>query len=152
MRVNLIWSRSAYSNDRRIDLIKSTSSYDYRQPHMSKIKTDVFCYPCIYMVKKDDEPTLYYSSLSSNGHFGVPKIIWGNGGPFTFTDYNGEYGLTPFAFAIADTPENLVKIEQAFLSPEFREFIKIFNFSGPATFINYKAIASFKQDFWREFV
>lgn len=126
-------------------------SYHIQRPHMSKTKTDEYCYPCVYIVKKDGTPTVWYSNTNDKGHFNIPKIIWGNGvGTGTFIDYKGEYGLTEFAYGITDTIENLEKIKAIMDNNRLKDFMEIFSDSRGS--YNHKAIALFKQDFWKEFL
>jgi Eco57I restriction-modification methylase len=129
------------------------SSYHTQRPHMSKVQTDEFKYPCVYTVKKGDNKTLWYSNSNKNGHFNIPKFIWSNfrissGG--TIIDINGEYGLTQFAYAIIDSPENLSHIKKAFDSELFRELMENCSFSYLS--INPKPISLFRKDFWMDFI
>ena len=124
------------------------SLYAHRKSWMSKTKTEEYKYPCVYTINSKGEPTFLYSSIK-HGHFGVPKLIWSNGGnPGSYVDVNGDYGLTPFAYAIVDKPENLPKIKEVFDSKDFRNLMKLCAV-GQNT-INYKVIKIFKKDFWTE--
>lgn len=137
------------------------TAYETRKAHMLhmpapdgkvvKTKTAKHKYPAVYLVCADGTPTLLYSS-TKNGHFGIPKLIWGNGGYTmgSFLDLKGEYGLTPYAYAIVDTPKNLPLIKKAFDSEKFRNMMK--SFDGGQDNINHKIIATFRKDFWKDFV
>jgi hypothetical protein len=61
----------------------------------------------------------------------------------------GDYGLTQFAYAIVDKPENLPKIKEVFDTKEFRDLMELCAV-GQLT-INYKVISRFKKDFWKIF-
>src|SRR5690606_15980395 len=111
-KVNILYSRSAYGNDK---------------PHMSKDQTSEFKYPCIYYTYKDASTQLRYSSTNKNGHFGIPKIIWSQGISTPIVDENGEYGVMNFACSITDEPKNLPFIQKAMLHPDF---IKLMLFSN----------------------
>ena len=65
-------------------------------------------------------------------------------------DENGEYGLTQFAFGIVDEITNLPRIKQAFDTKEFRNLMEFCSVSNMS--INYRIIALFRKDFWKEFV
>jgi len=130
--VNVIYSRSLYGTDKK---------------HMSRTTTEECKYPCVYTVNSKSEPTYFYSS-KQHGHFGIPKLIWSNGGnPGSYVDTNGDYGLTQFAYAIVDDPENLPKIKNVFDSKEFRHLMELSTFGQGH--INYKVISTFKKDFWK---
>ena len=119
---------------------------------MSKFRTEEFKYPCVYTIKSDNTLNLWFSNIDK-GHFGIPKFIWGNGvcsSIGNIIDYNGDYGLTEFAYAIIDTPENLEQIKNTFDSKEFQNLMK----TAPNRNNNYnrKIISLFKKDFWKYFI
>jgi hypothetical protein len=96
--------------------------------------------------------TLWFSKYKE-GHFGIPKLIWSNGritSVGSFLDLKGEYGLTQFAYAIADEKENLPLIKKAFDSDKFRIIMQ--SCAVGQLLINYKIISLFRKDFWREFI
>jgi hypothetical protein len=134
-----------------MDILYSSSLYDHRKKYMSKTKTEEFKYSCVYTVNSKSEVKLYYSS-KQHGHFGVPKLIWGNGAILSigsYIDINGDYGLTDFAYAIVDKPENLPKIKAVFDSKEFKYLMEMCCVGLRS--INYRVIRLFKKDFWKEF-
>jgi hypothetical protein len=137
-RVNTLFSRSAYGNDK---------------PNMSKEQTEEYKYPCVYLTYKDGSVKYMYSNINTKGHFGIPKVIFSNGISTPIIDINGEYGLTNFSYAIVDESKNLERIKEAMLSPEF---IKLMSFSdgmtGTGHRYNYKAISLFRKDFWIDFL
>jgi len=128
------------------------SMYHHQKPHMSKIKTDEFHLPCVYTIKMGDIVNFWYSNID-RGHFGLPKFIWGNGVCSSIgntIDYKGEYGLTEYAYAIIDDPENLERLKKTFDSKKFQDLMK----SAPNRNDNYnrKIISLFKKDFWKYFI
>ena len=132
--------------------ILSNSSYHTQREYMSKEKKENFSYPCMYYVSKINNTTLWYSNTNERGHFGIPKVIWSNGDVThvgTIIDENGEYGLTQFSYAIVDD-RNLKNIKIAMDSKEFREIME--NCSVAVMSINRKIIATFRKDFWKEFI
>ena len=124
------------------------SSYHIQREFMSKTKHGKFIYPCIYSVHVNDEPRFFYSNNNTRGHFGIPKLIWGNGSTGSIIDYKGEYGLTNFAYAIIDTPTNLSNIKKVFDSKDFRNFIT--SLAVGQAGINTKYISLFKKDFYEK--
>lgn len=134
-RVNVLYSRSAYGTDKK---------------NTSKQKTEEFKYPVAYHVSKNDGVSLKWSSTNQNGHFKVPKIIWGNSARTGFhLDINGEYGLTQFTYGLVDSPENLEQIIKV-LDENYDEISSMTNVVGSG--INHKVISTFRKDFWKEFV
>jgi hypothetical protein len=116
-----------------------------------RTKTEECKYPCVYTVNSKSEITYYYSS-KQHGHYEVPKFIWSNGrisSIGSYVDINGDYGLTQFAYAIIDKPENLQKIKEVFDTKDFRNLMELCAV-GQLT-VNYKVISIFKKDFWKIF-
>ena len=80
-----------------------------------------------------------------------PKVIFANGASGVVIDYNGDLGLTEFAYAIIDEVENLENIKNALLSEKFIK--KVMNFKNSlGDKYNRKIIATFRKDFWKEFI
>ena len=147
-----IMSMIAKNGEENVDVIHDYSLYETRKSWMSKTKTEEYKYPCVYTVNSKSEITYYYSS-KQHGHFGVPKFIWSNGrisSIGSYVDINGDYGLTQFAYAIVDKPENLPKIKEVFDSKDFRNLMELCAV-GQLT-VNYKVIKIFKKDFWKVFL
>jgi len=133
--------------------IINNSSYHHQRSHMNKIQTEEFKYPCVYTVKNGDVLTLWYSNINTKGHFGIPKLIWSSGRIISvgsYVDKTGEYGLTEFGSAIVDDVNVLDKIKQAFDTKEFRALMEACSVSDMS--INRKVIATFRKDFWVEFL
>lgn len=147
-----IMSMIVKEGEENVDVIHDYSLYETRKSWMSRTKTKECSYPCVYTVNSKSEITYYYSS-KKHGHYDIPKFIWSNGrisSIGSYVDTNGDYGLTQFAYAIIDKPENLQKIKRVFDSKEFRKLMELCAV-GQLT-INYKVISLFKKDFWKNFV
>lgn len=131
------------------------SSYHTQKKYISKDKTEKNIYPVIYTIAKNSIIKFRWSEINTNGHFGIPKVIWSNGSATEpIIDFNGDYMLTEFAYAIADEPENLKNIQTAMQN---KNFVKLMNFGdGEKNVIghkyNHKIIALLKKDFWKEFI
>ena len=133
MRVNLIYSRSDYGNDR---------------PHISKIKTEEYIYPVIMHVNTKDIPSnIYYSSINTNGHYNISKVILGCQHSGVFVDYHGEYAVSTNTFGIVDTQENLELIKNKLLDKEFRKLLEYCDYSSSGD-VNYKILRLFRKDFY----
>jgi hypothetical protein len=147
-----IMSMIAKNGEENVNVIHDYSLYETRKSWMSRTKTEEYKYPCVYTVNSKSKPSFYYSS-KQHGHFGVPKFIWSNGrisSIGSYVDINGDYGLTQFAYAIVDKPENLPKIKEVFDSKDFRNLMELCAV-GQLT-VNYKVISIFKKDFWKVFL
>ena len=137
-KVNILYNRSFYGTDKK---------------NMNKEKTQEFQYHCVYTVKSPDKgnlPTFWFSNNKIE-HFGIPKIIWGNGATGIMIDENGEYGLTQFCYAIVDDPENFENIKKVMQSEKFIKRIMMFKNSLGDKY-NRKVISTFRKDFWKEFI
>lgn len=148
--INDVYSLVAKNNEQKVNIVYSRTIYGNDKTHMSKIKTKDNIYPCVYTVKSNNEPTFHWSSLN-NGHFGIPKIIWGNGASGICIDKNGEYGIMNFACAISDDIENFENIKKALQSEKFIKKIMMFKNSLGDKY-NRKIISTFRKDFWKEFI
>jgi hypothetical protein len=136
--------------EERVTLLHSRSAYGTDKKNVSIVNDEEFKYPVAYHVSKNTGVSLRWSSTNQNGHFGVPKIIWGNSARTGFyLDKLGEYGLTQFTYGLVDSPENLEKIIEV-LDKNYDEISSMTNVVGSG--INYKVISTFRKDFWKEFV
>lgn len=141
----------AKGNEERVQILHSFSDYETRKPHISKEQSEEFKYPVVYVTYKDGSVNFMYSNTQEKGHYGIPKVIWSNGGATTpIIDGEGDYALTQFSYAIVDEPKNLPFIQKAMLTPEF---MKLMSFAdGGRHRYNKKAISLFRKDFWKEFL
>jgi hypothetical protein len=143
------------NDEDKINLLDTNYCYAHRKPIMSKTQSDEFKYPCVYTTQKDGSFKLWYSSTNEHGHFGLSKVIWSNGGASTpIVDYNGDYGLMEYSYAIIDNKDVLLDIQKAMLSPKFLELM---TFSNGTTGVglhryNTKAISTFRKDFYKQFL
>jgi 16S rRNA G966 N2-methylase RsmD len=145
----------AKDDEEKVNIIFSFSNYETRKKYMSKTQSEEFQYPCVYSVLGDGTANFMYSSTNQKGHFGIPKLILGNGtNPTSLLDLNGEFGLTQFAFGIVDTIENLPQIERALKTEKFQKINKSTKYVATAgnPLVYYKIVSSFRKDFWKEFI
>lgn len=152
-KFNIFKNLIAKVGEDKVNILYSRSSYGTDKKNMANEKSNEFKYPCIYTIKKGDIPTFKYSNLNDKGHYGVPKLIWSNGrvsSVGSFIDMNGEYGLTQFSYGIIDEPKNLLNIKKAFDTKRFRDLMEACAMSDMS--INRKVIATFRKDFWKEFI
>jgi hypothetical protein len=105
----------------------------------------------VYTITQKNGVKLMYSN-TDNGHFGIPKVIWSNGtGTYPIIDERGEYGMTGYSYGIVDSVENLEYIKKAL---ESERFIKLMKYAGSgfASKYDFRIIATFRKDFWKEFI
>ena len=142
----------AKSNEERVGLINSHSSYEHRRIWMSKEMTEEHIYPCIQNVNtKNEISCFWYSNTNRNGHFNVPKVVFSRKVCGVYLDYNGEFGCCEDCSFIVDSIENLAKIQIALESKELVELMKMCDFSGSRDRYNRKIIKLFRKDWWKEF-
>ena len=142
----------AKNDDEKINLIR-TSKYHTQKNYVSKEQTDVFKYPLVYFTYKDGSMKFKYSSTNEHGYFGIPKVIFTDGGASTaIVDEHGEYATTEFAYTIIDEPKNLFFIKRALNNPEFWELMSFADGkTGDRQRYNHKVISMFRKNFWEEF-
>jgi hypothetical protein len=147
-----IMSLFAKEGEEKVEILHSYSAYESRKEYVSKEKINDFRYPIIYTTEKDGTINTWYSQIKTKGHFGIPKVFWSNGSASSVhVDISGEYGLTQFAYAIVDVPENLENIKKALQNPKFLEIMKYCDL-GTRHRYNRKVISMFRKDFWKQFV
>lgn len=149
--ISLVHSFVAKEGEENVKILHSYSAYETRKDWMSKEQTDEFKYPCMYMVKHGLNLVFHYSSINDKGHFDIPKVIWGNGATDVLVDDKGQYGLTQFTYAIVDEVENLKNIKKALDNPRFVKDVMGYR-DGLGDKYNRKIIATFRKDFWKEFL
>lgn len=141
----------ANKDDKKCEIIYSPSAYEHRKKWMSKIKNDNFKYTCIHSTPKNGVRYMY-SKVNDRGHFGVPKIIFGETGIYnSIIDINGDYGLTNGCIGIKiediQTGNNYKRILE---SDGFKDIIKSCSFSSFR--VDWNIFKNFKKDFWKEFI
>lgn len=134
-KINLIYSRSAYGADKK--------------DKVSRTKDDSFVHPVVYSTKKGDIPVLFYSNTTQFGHFGIPKVILSNGAGVVI-DKTGEYGLTQWAYGIADDAEKLEDIKLYFESSHFDKLKQATQIDSSS--FNVKIFQLFKKDFYKDYI
>jgi hypothetical protein len=110
-------------------------------------------YPCVYSIKKGNVPSFYYSNTNKKGHFGIPKIIFGNGAnPTYIIDKNGDFGMCEFAFGVINYDIDIIeKVLKSDKIKKITKSLKYNNTQGEPIF-NRKILATFRKDFWKEFL
>ena len=134
----------------KVNILESRSAYGHDKKHVNKVEDKQFSFPVVYSVNRDNNATFHYSSINTNGHFGLSKVIFGSGATGFIVDKEGKYGLTQWATGIVDDVENLEYIKTVLNSTKFKEIILATSVSKAE--INRKILKYFKKDFWKEFI
>ena len=92
--------------------LSSKRLYDTRRKFMSDIQTDEYKYPCVYSINVKNIISKKWSSCNDKGHFNITKFIFSNG-IGSYKDYDGEYGLTEWAYAFKCNKEEMNNVEKA---------------------------------------
>jgi hypothetical protein len=123
-----------------------------RKNIVSLKKDGKFKYPCLYRTYKGGSVKYYYSNTNKYGHFGIPKIIYTDGGHmYPINDFDGNIGLTARASGIKVTTKKQADlIYKALSSKKFKKIIWATKWSNYMTERNM--FKYFRKDFWREFV
>ena len=138
----------ANHGEETLDVNYYRSNYGADKTWVAGIKNDLFKYPVVYSINKNDELSLKYSLKDTNGHFGKTKFIFSNGAGF-YCDYKGEYGLTQWAYCIYDAPEILPKIEKMFRNEQFQKIIRSIHFDSSA--YNISVMKLFKKNMYESY-
>ena len=120
---------------------------------LSKEYTNIFKYPIIHSVSVKNEPVFIYSNTNQNGHFGIPKVIFGRRACGSIIDENGEFGCSQDTSSIIDDPKNLKYINACLQSQKFIKLMSYCNFNSTAADrYNKNVLSLFRKDFWKSFV
>jgi hypothetical protein len=133
----IIYNRSNYGSDNK--------------KWVSNEKSNIFKYVLIHTTPKSGVRYMY-SSRNDNGHFGIPKVIFGDSGIFNaIIDMDGIYGMTGHSMAIkVDNEKEAVNIKMAIESEEFNIFLKSVSYSN--FMIEWRIFLHMKKDFWKYFI
>ncbi len=139
----------SFGSDDRLDIVMN-SAYHATRSYVSKYKTEEFIYPCVHSTPKSGVRYMF-SKVNDKGHFGVPKIIFGEAGiNDVIIDLEGKYGMTQGAMAIVvNNMEEADGMKKALLSADFKDILDSCSFGNFR--IDWRMFTYFKKDFWKEF-
>jgi len=152
-KIEEILSMLAGEKEEKTEVICNSAYHTYNnhsEGTIVKIKDKTHKYPVVNSVSLDNVPTVLWSDFNNRGHFGIPKVIFGNGSTGFFVDSEGKYGMTQWTKAIVDKKQNVKNIAKALASEKFQEIIKAIAVCSYET--NHFALSLFRKDFWKEFV
>lgn len=135
-RIHVLYDRMAYKADQQ--------NIPLEKQWVSKLECDVFPFPLIHSTPKKGIQ-YRFSSVCDRGHFGTPKLIFGEGGiHHCILDMNGDYGMTHGAMAIVvNDIEEAIAIKQILLSDRFKKLMDACCFSSYR--IDWNVIAQFSK-------
>lgn len=141
----------AKNGDKKCPIIFNVSNYETRKNWVSDKKDENFKYTLIHSTPKSGTRYMY-SLRNDNGHFGIPKIIFGESGiGDVIIDMRGDFGMTQGSMAIhVSSLEEADNIKKALLSNKFSEFLKTVLWSNFR--IDWRLFTYIKKDFWKEFI
>ena len=130
-------------------IIYNRTSYGADKAWTSREESDEFCYPLVHTTPKKGTRYLY-SNRKDKGHFGVPKVIFGDSGIYdVIVDLSGEFGMTQHAMALPVRDEQDALLAKQFLMSE--KFQKILSSCQWSNFqIDWKLFTCFREGFWRD--
>jgi hypothetical protein len=122
-------------------------TYEPRRSWMSSNKNDLYKYPCVYTISKDNRISYKWSSLKKE-HFGKCKFILSNGSGY-IKDPDGLYGLTQWAYAIYCNSDELDTIEKVIHSRLFKTLVDATKLTYNK--YNYSILRHLKQGWYKDF-
>ena len=136
-KCNIIYDRTAYGADKK-DRVKT-------------IQNSEFKYPLIHSTPQKGIRYMY-SNANDRGHFGVPKVIFGESGIYNhIVDFSGDYGMTHGAMAIKiNTLDEGKKLSIVLRSESFKKILQSCFFSSFR--IDWNLFKEFRTDFWKDFI
>ena len=139
----------ADKDEKKCEVIFSTSIYDTRKSYVSKNKGGAYIYPVVHTMPEGGHRCVYTSD-KTKGHFGIPKVIlsFNEKQHEPIVDYKGEYGMSQIAFGIKiESEEDGKKLANFIKSEQFKEILKATKWSTFQT--DWRMFTYFKQGFWR---
>jgi hypothetical protein len=143
----------AKEGEKKCEVLFSSSEYETRKPWMSEEPNKKFKYPCVHATPKKGNTIFFYSSRKKD-FFGIPKIIFGDGGTIQncIIDVDGRYGITQHSIGLViQSLEEGKKIKKAIESDRFNGLLQK-SLLWSQFQIDWRLFTLFRRDFWKEFV
>jgi superfamily II DNA or RNA helicase len=141
----------AKNDEKTCNVIFNRTNYGTDKDWVSKDKNEQFKYELVHSTPKSGTRWMY-SSRNDNGHFGIPKVIFGDSGIYdVIIDFEGKYGMTQHSMAlVVSSIEEAQNIKKALMSDKFNEFLKSVMWSNFQ--IDWRLFMYLKKYFWKEFI
>lgn len=135
--------------DEKCNIIYGVSNYETRKTWVNDKESPEYKYTLVHSTPQKGVRFMY-SSRNDNGHFGIPKIIFGDSGIYNVVvDIDGKYGMTQHAMGIQiDNMNEGSEIKRVIESKEFKEILDACSWSNYQ--IDWRLFTYFKKDFWKE--
>ncbi len=129
----------------------SNSNYETRKKYVNEKKSNEFIFPLIHSTLIN-KTRYFYSSRNDKGHFGIPKIIFGDSGiSNVILDLNGKFGMTQHGIALPiDNEKNGLLLKKILESDKFKQFLNACLWSN--FMIDWRMFNYFKNDWYLEFI
>ena len=149
--INTLKNLIADDDDEKCPILFNVSNYETRKTWVSDEKNEEYRYTLIHSTPKAGI-RYKYSSKNDRGHFGIPKVIFGDSGiNDVIIDIEGEIGMTQHAMAIrVNTIEEANNIKISLTSKKFTKFLESVMWSNFQ--IDWRLFTYLKRDFWKEFI
>ena len=146
-----IYNLLSKDQNNNCEIIYSVSSYETRKKWISSDRTNEYKYPLIHSTPKSGIRYMY-SSKNDNGHFGIPKVIFGDSGIYdSIIDIDGKYGMTQHSIAIkVSNIDEANYIKNYIDSDDFRDILDACSWSNFQ--IDWRLFTYLKKDFYNEFL
>lgn len=141
----------ANNNEATCPILYCRADYDPRKKWVSANETEQHKFKIVHSTTQKGT-RFVYTYDNTKGHFGVPKVIFGESGiNKPVIDMKGEFAMSHCAMGIkCDDNEEAVNIQTALMSEGFQEIVDACNWSSFR--IDWNMFKSFKKEFWREFL
>jgi len=145
--LDLINKLIAKNNEKKCDILYSTSAYETRKKWISLTKTHEYRYPVVHSTPKDGHRFIW-SKVNNKGFFGVKKVIFGETGIYNpIIDIEGKYGMSQGAMAIKT--ENMIEAKKIVNFITSNIFQKILNACSWSSYrIDWRLFTYLKKDFY----
>lgn len=136
------------NDDKTVQVLYSRTSYASDKKWISHSRNDIYTFPIIHSTPRSGVRILY-SKKDDNGHFNIPKLIFGDSGIYNaIIDERGEYGLSEHAIGFTGyTIEEMNAMKKIIETNEFSE-----NILKPCMWSNYqidwRLFTYFKRNFY----
>jgi hypothetical protein len=128
-------------------ILYESSAYETRKAWVSQGETSQYKYPLVHATLKDGAK-FFYSNTKDRGFFGIPKVIFGDGGiNEPFIDMEGKYGMTQHAIGLViKDKKDADKLKTFLQSNFFKNILSACMYSGFQ--IDWRLFTYFKRNFW----
>jgi hypothetical protein len=140
----------ASEKDSLCPVIFSRSAYGSDKNWISANTCEKFKFPLVHATNKSG-PRLFWSSRNDKGHFGVPKVIFGDSGVNEpLIDLGGEFGVTQHAIAVEVSDiDEAQQVKNALMNSRFSRLLSLAIWSN--FMIDYRLFRCFRRDWYLQF-